>query len=223
MSTKKEPLKMAVDQLEEIQQRLRQSVLQSPIAYSVNGKDFGYETSLSAPFPVGSYVTITTEDGKEYLGQIITQDILVKDGPEYGVGMDTNIGLFVTKVAASSQFKDRVRLRYIQGVGKLLGRLNKDKFAPATDKDIFQETRILRATDEAIAQYFSSITDKYTSLEIGKVLHTDGQARVLLKANGFDRHSFLCGQSGSGKTFALGVIIEQLLLALGLTGTLITT
>ena len=29
---------------------------------------------------------------------------------------------------------------------------------------------------------------------------------------GFDRHTFLCGQSGSGKTYALGTMLEQLLL-----------
>ena len=28
---------------------------------------------------------------------------------------------------------------------------------------------------------------------------------------GFNRHTFLCGQSGSGKTCSLGVILEQLL------------
>lgn len=31
-------------------------------------------------------------------------------------------------------------------------------------------------------------------------------------ATGFDRHTFLCGQSGSGKTYSLGVILERLLL-----------
>jgi DNA helicase HerA-like ATPase len=212
MSAKATSLKTAADQLEEIQQRLKESVPQSPVAYSVNGKDFGYETPLSAPLTVGSYVTMATEDDREYLGQIITQDILVKEGPEYGVGVDADLGVFVAKVATSSQLKDRIRVRYIQGVGKLLGRLNQDGFAPTTDKDIFQEAGISRAADEAITQYFSSITGKYAALEVGKVLHTDGQARVLLKANGFDRHSLLCGQSGSGKTFALGVILEQLLL-----------
>jgi DNA helicase HerA-like ATPase len=33
-----------------------------------------------------------------------------------------------------------------------------------------------------------------------------------LDAGGFGRHSFLCGQSGSGKTYSLGVMLEQLLL-----------
>ena len=33
----------------------------------------------------------------------------------------------------------------------------------------------------------------------------------LADASGFDRHTFLCGQSGSGKTYSLGVILERLL------------
>ena len=37
-----------------------------------------------------------------------------------------------------------------------------------------------------------------------------------MRAQGFGRHSFLCGQSGSGKTYALGVILEQVLLGTGL-------
>ena len=33
-----------------------------------------------------------------------------------------------------------------------------------------------------------------------------------LDAAGFGRHTFLCGQSGSGKTYSLGVVLERLLL-----------
>jgi len=34
----------------------------------------------------------------------------------------------------------------------------------------------------------------------------------LADAKGFSRHTFLCGQSGSGKTYSLGVILERLLI-----------
>lgn len=37
-------------------------------------------------------------------------------------------------------------------------------------------------------------------------------APVALDARRFNRHTFWCGQSGSGKTYALGVVLEQLLL-----------
>lgn len=40
----------------------------------------------------------------------------------------------------------------------------------------------------------------------------DVGAEVALSAKHFNRHTFWCGQSGSGKTYALGVVLEQLLL-----------
>ena len=48
-----------------------------------------------------------------------------------------------------------------------------------------------------------------TELKVG-VLTSGGDTPALLRAQGFARHTFLCGQSGSGKTYALGVFLEQL-------------
>lgn len=50
-----------------------------------------------------------------------------------------------------------------------------------------------------------------TQLTIGTELDTPN-APVQLDARRFNRHTFWCGQSGSGKTYALGVVLEQLLL-----------
>ena len=49
-------------------------------------------------------------------------------------------------------------------------------------------------------------------LPIGTWSPSGVEVAARLRAAGFGRHTFLCGQSGSGKTFALGVILEQLLL-----------
>lgn len=46
-------------------------------------------------------------------------------------------------------------------------------------------------------------------LPIGNVVDSHDLAR--LNAQRFNRHTFWCGQSGSGKTYALGVVLEQLL------------
>lgn len=51
-------------------------------------------------------------------------------------------------------------------------------------------------------------------LTVGTALGTDEPFR--LDAAKFNRHTFWCGQSGSGKTYALGVVLEQLLLDSGL-------
>lgn len=50
-----------------------------------------------------------------------------------------------------------------------------------------------------------------TELTIGTALE-NGESPVRLDARRFNRHTFWCGQSGSGKTYALGVVLEQLLL-----------
>lgn len=42
------------------------------------------------------------------------------------------------------------------------------------------------------------------------------ESPALLRRKAFNRHTFLCGQSGSGKTYALGVLLEQLLAETGL-------
>ena len=50
---------------------------------------------------------------------------------------------------------------------------------------------------------------------VGELLLAPG-VPFALDAGGFGRHTFLCGQSGSGKTYSLGVVLEQLLLETGL-------
>lgn len=50
-----------------------------------------------------------------------------------------------------------------------------------------------------------------TGLPIGTVFGNPDQV-VSLRPEKFNRHTFWCGQSGSGKTYALGVVLEQLLL-----------
>jgi hypothetical protein len=45
---------------------------------------------------------------------------------------------------------------------------------------------------------------------IGELLLAPG-VPATLDAGGFDRHTFLCGQSGSGKTYSLGLALERLL------------
>ncbi len=47
---------------------------------------------------------------------------------------------------------------------------------------------------------------------MGVLKDRDDGAPAQLRAGRFNRHTFWCGQSGSGKTYALGVVLEQLLI-----------
>ena len=49
-------------------------------------------------------------------------------------------------------------------------------------------------------------------LTIGTLLESQNSAPARLLASKMNRHTFWCGQSGSGKTYALGVALEQILL-----------
>lgn len=50
------------------------------------------------------------------------------------------------------------------------------------------------------------------SLPVGVLLESEDAAPAHILASRMNRHTFWCGQSGSGKTYALGVLLEQLLL-----------
>lgn len=50
------------------------------------------------------------------------------------------------------------------------------------------------------------------NLTIGTLLGSEDSAPAHMLASKMNRHTFWCGQSGSGKTYALGVALEQLLL-----------
>ena len=51
----------------------------------------------------------------------------------------------------------------------------------------------------------------HAALEVGQLTTVPGASAVMM-AHRFNRHTFWCGQSGSGKTYALGVLLEELLL-----------
>jgi DNA helicase HerA-like ATPase len=96
--------------------------------------------------------------------------------------------------------------------GVLLGRLETKGVRSTSEDDTFQNGSVERASEETVAKYLASTTSGQCTLDIGASIYGGTTVRVKLRAAGFDRHTFLCGQSGSGKTFALGVILERLLL-----------
>jgi len=66
------------------------------------------------------------------------------------------------------------------------------------------------ATAAEIARWLDEARPSRAMLDVGVLTYADG-VPLALDAGAFDRHTFLCGQSGSGKTYALGTILERLL------------
>ena len=71
--------------------------------------------------------------------------------------------------------------------------------------------RVEVAPPEVTKAWLAEDTAKSNSLPLGALRYPEGEDAHLLAA-GFNRHTFLCGQSGSGKTYTLGLLLEQLLL-----------
>jgi DNA helicase HerA-like ATPase len=161
-----------------------------PLATSVDGRRFQFQASLhQLAFQAGGYVVF--EDGPEpRLGQVITLRTASREGPELAVTVDE-------QVAAQS----RILLRYAEGEGVLLD----GGGAP------FHDALARPGTPEEVGAWLERTRPPRARLEIGELVLAPG-VPFSLDAGGFDRHTFLCGQSGSGKTYSLGLVLERLLL-----------
>lgn len=75
----------------------------------------------------------------------------------------------------------------------------------------FHDLPVGRADQERVRTWLEEARPPRAALDVGELAAEPG-VRLLLDAGGFDRHTFFCGQSGSGKSYALGAVLEQLLL-----------
>jgi DNA helicase HerA-like ATPase len=75
----------------------------------------------------------------------------------------------------------------------------------------FHDAPIRVAEPADIAAWIQDAGPAHAQLPVG-ALTLAPEVPFALDAAGFDRHTFFCGQSGSGKTYSLGVVLEQLML-----------
>ena len=92
-----------------------------------------------------------------------------------------------------------------EGSVRGLGILLEEDVAP------FHDVPISRADEARVNGWLEGTRPPRASLDVGELAVRAG-VRFLLDAGGFDRHTFFCGQSGSGKSYALGTVLERLLL-----------
>jgi DNA helicase HerA-like ATPase len=160
-----------------------------PVATSVDGRRFAFQASLHGlELQPGSYVTL--EDETRRLGQVVTVQLARGSGRDLG--------------SAQKDGNDVV-VRHAAGEGVVLD-------GPRTP---FHDAGIRPATTDEVLEHVRTFPPGRAALGVGELLLAPG-VPLGLDAGGFGRHTFLCGQSGSGKTYALGVVLERLLLETGL-------
>jgi DNA helicase HerA-like ATPase len=97
--------------------------------------------------------------------------------------------------------RTEVHFRYARGEGVIV------------DGDLtpFHDALIRVATETEVQAWQQRHAPPHAMLWLGDLDLAPG-VPCLADAKGFSRHTFLCGQSGSGKTYSLGVILERLLI-----------
>lgn len=176
----------------DIRRRLEEAVL--PLATSLDGRRFEFQASLhDLQLRLGGYVMVESGEVRR-LGQVLDLELALASAAELELPGDD-----------AAMLRGAVTLRLARGKGALL----------ETDGSPFHDAMVRPATPEEVRAHLERTRRPRAQLEIGDLALAPG-VPAALDAGGFDRHTFLCGQSGSGKTYSLGVVLERLLLETGL-------
>jgi DNA helicase HerA-like ATPase len=157
------------------------------IATSVDGRRFEFQAPLKGlVLPPGGYVMLG-----DRLGQVLSVRLEQVDAAEVGWA----------GTGGGPEVRSKLAIRAARGEGVILG----------GDGAPFHDAAIRPATAEEVAAHLAEHAGRRAQLPVGELRLAPG-VPFALDAGGFDRHTFFCGQSGSGKTYSLGVVLEQLLL-----------
>ena len=91
-------------------------------------------------------------------------------------------------------------------VGRVLGVLDGEGGLDQRSDAPFRNAHVRRADAASVDALHRAA---HAALDIGTMLASPGPAKLI--GTRFNRHTFWCGQAGSGKTYALGVVLEQVL------------
>jgi hypothetical protein len=192
----------------------RRMVPPSPTAYSIDGREFVCESSLASPLALGSYVEVLAGSEMTFLGQVVSQQVLEREGPQYELTVEPDDSQAESRTP-TAQYTTHAPVRYLRGRGLLLKAIEDGQFRTPSHGDTFDDAEVCEARRELLQHYLGSCPDSAKEAElmdVGTTLYTESPARVFLNDKGFGRHTLVCGQSGSGKSNALRVMIERILL-----------
>ena len=178
-----------LESFREARRELEASVL--PLATSVDGRRFSFQASLyGLSLQAGGYVLLE-DGGTTRLGQVITLDL---------DQLSTEL-ILPASADGGQPNRTQMMIRYARGEGVILD----GDFAP------FHDVTVRPARSAEVQAWLERSARPGAKLRLGELASlTD--VPCLADAGGFNRHTFLCGQSGSGKTYSLGVILERLLI-----------
>src|SRR5688572_10869190 len=136
------------------------------------------------------------------------------DGRHFAYEVPVNrLGLRVGGFVVIEKGRSGGRLGYVTGVSpaahdRRIARV--DGRVLEGDDEPFGDAATRLAAAGEVARWLDGTRPARAVLDVGRLAFAEG-VPLGLDAGAFDRHTFLCGQSGSGKTYALGTVLERLL------------
>jgi DNA helicase HerA-like ATPase len=149
----------------------------------------------------------TSVDGSRFTFQTSLHDLELEAGAyvvlegDGGVRLGQLLSLEFGSDDATGSGLPQVRIRFARGDGAVL----------EGDGRPFHDATVRPARPDEVAAWLDRTRPASASLPVGELALADG-VPFELDGAGFGRHTFLCGQSGSGKTYSLGVLLERLLI-----------
>ncbi|MGI9623394.1 MAG: ATP-binding protein [Acidimicrobiales bacterium] len=177
----------------------------APVGWSADGRAVDFVGPVTLGLGIGSLAIVDPQQG-DGLIVVHVRDMRVteREGSRAeqlasGDAADPGAGATIT-----------MSLRFVRGEGVVLGQLGSEGFASTTESFPFGEELIRPATADEVRAVMDAIDGDQPTIGVGW-LRDYPQVKARLHSRGFSRHTFMCGQSGSGKTYTTGVLFERLL------------
>ena len=178
------------------------------VGVSADGVTVHLMVPVDAGLLVGGFAVLEGGAGDEWTSLVIqvrSMSLVDREGPQ--LELSTALGdedLTITSARVQP------RLRALTATGVVLGAIDADRFARHQQVPPFGERIVRPARPDELALIVSGLDSGAASIGIGTLRHAP-EVPARLVSKGFARHTFMCGQSGSGKTYTTGVLFERLL------------
>jgi hypothetical protein len=206
----------------DLRRRLGRQLTPVPFASSTDGRGFAYQMPVVDALPVGGFAALRPDDGTTLLGQVTAAEVVEREGPALRIA--GSAGLTIDPEAAEvTETSIRLSVPALRGVGTLLAVAAGDRWREPGPGDVFDSALTSAADPATVAAWLDRWAAARPTLDVGRLTAAGASPsagaggsrrsgiRARVAAAGFGRHTFLCGQSGSGKSYTLGVILERLL------------
>lgn len=176
----------------------------SPVGYivgEVSTNEFTFVTTRESAPPRLEYIVVSVPEGQRHIEVLAQVTALNVSSRVLNASLGyTEVEAILNRLKASPPV--------VQGSAQVLGYLDADGAVRFPRHAATPGTAVSLAPDELLRQFFS--TNITSGIEIGTLINRSS-VPVLLNPNGLRRHLAVIAQTGAGKSYAVGVILEKLL------------